>query len=450
MKKLILFDLDGTLLDTLEDLSAAVNHALALRGLPELGVERYRKMVGHGVRNLVQRALEAACEVARDNGAEKNYFLEGFPKNQFFSAEDLNVDEKAGENYFSQGFAKNQFSPAEYEQAIDAALADFREYYQQHIDVHTRPYEGMPELLEDLQKAGVMMAVTSNKFQEGTEYLIRRFFPGIDFVSILGNRPGYPLKPSPEIVQEVLKRAGLAAEEALLVGDSPTDMRTAANGGIKGLAVSWGYRSAEELEPVLRELFAEGAQMVGSVPALRIALLGFYVSEPFSTAPSAFETPLQQLIYETFASAEIPFSRVDTDPGITMEDCAHISARIGVQIVKTIFLCNRQQTEFYLYVTSHDKPFVTRDFCSALGIPRVSFASAERLWERTGVRVGATTILSAVWPACAGVHLVMDASIAASEWFACTDGTPTCFVKLHTRDLLDKYLAGKELKLIAE
>ncbi len=424
MKKLILFDLDGTLLDTLEDLSEAVNHTLALRGLPELGVERYRKMVGHGVRNLVQRALEAACEVARDNGAEKNYFLEGFPKNQFFSAE--------------------------YEQAIDAALADFREYYQQHIDVHTRPYEGMPELLEDLQKAGVMMAVTSNKFQEGTKYLIRRFFPGIDFVSILGNRPGYPLKPSPEIVQEVLKRAGVAAEDALLVGDSPTDMRTAANGGIEGLAVSWGYRSAEELEPVLRELFAEGAQMVGSVPALRIALLGFYVSEPFSTAPSAFETPLQQLIYETFASAEIPFSRVDTDPGITMEDCAHISARIGVQIVKTIFLCNRQQTEFYLYVTSHDKPFVTRDFCSALGIPRVSFASAERLWERTGVRVGATTILSAVWPACAGVHLVMDASIAASEWFACTDGTPTCFVKLHTRDLLDKYLAGKELKLITE
>ena len=428
MKKLILFDLDGTLLDTLEDLSEAVNHTLALRGLPELGVERYRKMVGHGVRNLVQRALEAACEVARDNGAEKNYFLEGFPKNQFFSAEDLNVDEKA----------------------IDAALADFREYYQQHIDVHTRPYEGMPELLEDLQKAGVMMAVTSNKFQEGTEYLIRRFFPGIDFVSILGNRPGYPLKPSPEIVQEVLKRAGLAAEDALLVGDSPTDMRTAFNGGIEGLAVTWGYRSAEELEPVLRELFAEGAQMVGSVPALRIALLGFYVSEPFSTAPSAFETPLQQLIYETFASAEIPFSRVDTDPGITMEDCAHISARIGVQIVKTIFLCNRQQTEFYLYVTSHDKPFVTRDFCSALGIPRVSFASAERLWERTGVRVGATTILSAVWPACAGVHLVMDASIAASEWFACTDGTPTCFVKLHTRDLLDKYLAGKEINLIAE
>jgi Ala-tRNA(Pro) deacylase len=78
----------------------------------------------------------------------------------------------------------------------------------------------------------------------------------------------------------------------------------------------------------------------------------------------------------------------------------------------------------------------------------VSFASSERLWELTGVRVGATTILSGVWPACAGVHLVMDASIAAAEWFACTDGTPTCFVKFRTRDLLEKYLNGKEIRLI--
>ena len=174
----------------------------------------------------------------------------------------------------------------------------------------------------------------------------------------------------------------------------------------------------------------------------------FYVSDLIATPPASFETPLQQLVYDTFASAGIPFERVDTDPGLTMEDCAHISARIGVDIVKTIFLCNRQQTEFYLYVTSHDKPFVTREFCSALGIPRVSFASADQLWERTGVRVGATTILSAIWPACAGVHLVMDASLAATEWFACTDGTPTCFVKLRTRDLLDKYLSGLKIRLI--
>ena len=395
MKKLILFDLDGTLLDTLEDLSEAVNHALSLRGLPLHSVDEYRRMVGHGVRNLVQQALEASN------------------------------------------------APVS-EALVDATLADFKAYYQAHIDVHTRPYPGIPELLGALHAAGIQLAVASNKFQEGTEYLIQRFFPDIPFVAILGNRPGAPLKPSPEIVQEVLSRSGVSPEDALMVGDSPTDMRTAANGGIDALAVGWGYRSADELSAA----FPDGLAIVWSVPALRIQLLRFYVSEPLSTPPASFETPLQQLIYETFASTGIDYSRVDTDPGLTMEDCAHISARIGVQIVKTIFLCNRQQTEFYLYVTSHDKPFVTRDFCSALGIPRVSFASADKLWELTGVHVGATTILSGVWPAASGLHLVMDDSIAAAEWFACTDGTPTCFVKLRTRDLLEKYLHGRTVSLI--
>ena len=166
----------------------------------------------------------------------------------------------------------------------------------------------------------------------------------------------------------------------------------------------------------------------------------FYVSELMSTPPAEFSSALQQKVYETFAAQGIPFERVDTDPGITMEDCQHIDARIGVRIVKTVFLCNRQQTEFYLYVTTDDKPFVTRDFCGALGIPRVSFAPADKLWELTGVLVGATTILSALLPSCAGVHLVMDRAVAAAPWFACTDGTATCFVKLRTSDLLHKLL----------
>ena len=415
MKKLILFDLDGTLLDTLEDLSEAVNHALELRGLPTRTVEEYRGMVGHGVRNLVQQALDASLQETYGQGSG---------------------DVITGTDRPSDAL-------------VEATLSDFKAYYQAHIDVHTRPYPGIPELLADLHARGVLLAVVSNKFQEGTEYLIQRFFPGIPLVAILGNRPGWPLKPDPVIVQDVLSQSGVSPSDALLVGDSPTDMRTAFNGGIDALAVTWGYRSAVELESILGELFPDGtAHMVPSVPALRIQLLGFYVSEPLSTPPATFETPLQQLIYETFASRGIAFTRVDTDPGITMEDCAHISARIGVNIVKTIFLCNRQQTEFYLYVTSHDKPFVTRDFCAALGIPRVSFASADLLWERTGVQVGATTILSSVWPACAGVHLVMDASIASAEWFACTDGTPTCFVIIRTRDLLDKYLNSREVRLI--
>jgi Ala-tRNA(Pro) deacylase len=174
----------------------------------------------------------------------------------------------------------------------------------------------------------------------------------------------------------------------------------------------------------------------------------FKVSDPMTTPPPVFSTVLQQLVYETFSKLEIPFWRVDTDPGLTMEDCQHIDAKIGVRIVKTLFLCNRQQTEFYLYVTTDDKPFVTRDFCGALGISRVSFASAEKLWKLTGVEVGATTILSAILPQSAPVHLVMDRTVAEGEWFACTDGTPTCFVKLRTPDLLDKYLVGRPLQLI--
>ena len=174
----------------------------------------------------------------------------------------------------------------------------------------------------------------------------------------------------------------------------------------------------------------------------------FKVSDPLTTPPPVFSTELQRQVYETFARLEIPFERVDTDPGITMEDCQHIDEKIGVRIVKTLFLCNRQQTEFYLYVTTDDKPFVTREFCCALGIPRVSFASAEWLWSLTGVEVGATTMLSAILLSTERVHLVMDRSVAESDWYACTDGTPTCFVKFRTRDLLEKYLAGRSVQFI--
>ena len=195
--RLVLFDLDGTLLDTLDDLSEAVNHALRLRGLPLQTSDEYMKMVGHGVRNLVKQALP----------------------------EDKQADEAL----------------------IDAALADFKTYYTAHIDVHTHPYPGMQELVMSLHKAGVFLAVTSNKFQEGADYLIHKFFPGIPFAAILGNRPGFPLKPDPQIVGEVLRRTGIKPEDAVLVGDSPTDMKTAANGGIASIAVTWGYRPMKGL-----------------------------------------------------------------------------------------------------------------------------------------------------------------------------------------------------------
>ena len=388
--QLIIFDLDGTLLDTLADLAAAVNHALSARGLPLHSLQEYRSMVGHGVRNLVKQALPSGADDA----------------------------------------------------LIDAALDDFKAFYTAHIDVHTRPYPGMQDLVRDLHAAGVRMAVASNKFQAGTEKLVGEFFPGIPFVAILGNREGYPLKPDPEIVEEVLRAAGgVSRRDVVMVGDSRTDMLTAANGGIGAVAVGWGYRTLDA---------SEDYRLAGSVTELRTLLFGrpFYVGEPVNTPPDSPSTPLQKLVYESFARLEIPFTRVDTDPGITMEDCARISERIGVDIVKTVFLCNRQQTAFYLYVMPAGKPFVTREFCAALGIPRVSFASADKLLELTGAAPGAATILSGVWPASSGVSLVLDHSVADAPEFACTDGTPTCFVRIATRDLLDRYLRGREVAVI--
>ncbi len=203
-----IFDLDGTLINTIEDLGTAVNHALRLRSLPLHSMEEYKGMVGHGIRDLVTKALPLS--------------LQGDPS------------------------------------YIDSALKDFREYYSSHIDVHTRPYEGMVELLEELHSAGVRIAVASNKFQEGTEHLIREFFPKVDFVAIFGNREGYPLKPDPAIVREVLSRAGADSSKAVMVGDSRTDIRTAVAGGIDVIAVSWGFRPREELSEALSELSPSG------------------------------------------------------------------------------------------------------------------------------------------------------------------------------------------------
>jgi phosphoglycolate phosphatase len=192
----VIFDLDGTLLDTLDDMGQAVNHALGKRGFPLHSRDEFKRMVGHGIRNLVKSALPA-------------------------------------------GFQED-------DRLVDECLSDFKSYYTTHIDVHTRPFEGMPELLREMRGLGVAMAVASNKFQEGTQMLIREFFPDIHFICILGNREGFPLKPDPQIVNEVLRRSGQPADAAALVGDSPTDMKTARNGGIRGIAVQWGYRDMTE------------------------------------------------------------------------------------------------------------------------------------------------------------------------------------------------------------
>lgn len=194
--KLVIFDLDGTLLNTIGDLAVACNAMLALRALPQHTYEEYCHFVGNGILRLVERALPEPLRT---------------PEN------------------------------------VALARADFVKYYTEHIDVHTKPYAGIPELIDDLHRRGILLAVASNKFQAGTEKLIRLFFPAAPFAVVFGQREGVPLKPDPAVVGEILARTGVTREETLYVGDSGVDMETAAAAGVRSVGVTWGFRSREEL-----------------------------------------------------------------------------------------------------------------------------------------------------------------------------------------------------------
>lgn len=197
MKKLVIFDLDGTLLNTIGDLADAVDYVMRSRNLPEHTNAEYRQMVGGGIKRLVERALPA--ELATN------------------------------------------------EQYVEECVTQFRRYYVDNIDRHTIPYEGMPELLRKLQSMGIKLAVASNKFQHGTDRLVAKFFGDIDFVAVEGNREGAPLKPDPAIINNILSKAGIDGKDAVMIGDSGIDIRTAKAANIDSIGVSWGFRFAEEL-----------------------------------------------------------------------------------------------------------------------------------------------------------------------------------------------------------
>ena len=181
--ELVIFDLDGTLLNTIGDLAVSCNAVLAVRGLPQHSYEEYCHFVGNGILRLVERALP---EVLRT------------PEN--------------------------------------VAL------------VHTKPYDGIPDVVAALARRGVRMAVASNKFQAGTEKLVGLFFPEGCFSPVFGQRPDVPLKPDPAVVEEILAATGVARERVLYVGDSGVDMQTAAAAGLRSVGVTWGFRERAELE----------------------------------------------------------------------------------------------------------------------------------------------------------------------------------------------------------
>ena len=197
MKKLVIFDLDGTLLDTIADLAESTNHALKQLGYPTHDVETIRTFVGNGINKLLERALPAHEQTEENVMRMRSYFVP---------------------------------------------------YYDAHNADLSSPYPGIVSLLEDLQAKGIMLAVASNKYQEATVKLVKHYFPMIDFVEILGQREGVNVKPDPSIVFDILKKTNVSPEETLYVGDSGVDMQTAINAGVDAVGVAWGFRPRAELE----------------------------------------------------------------------------------------------------------------------------------------------------------------------------------------------------------
>ena len=153
----------------------------------------------------------------------------------------------------------------------------------------------------------------------------------------------------------------------------------------------------------------------------------FFVSEIDTKAPEQFHTGLQEKVYQTLHELQIPFARVDTDEAITMEDCVQINAKLDMKMVKTLFLCNRQQTAFYLFITNGNKPFRAKDFSAALDIARVSFAPAELMEQKLLDTENA-------------VQIVFDRDVLSEEWYGCSDGTTTGYMKVKTNQILHQFL----------
>lgn len=209
MIKLIIFDLDGTLLDTIEDLANSVNFALNGCHFPVHPVESYRYFVGNGVNKLLERALP---------------------------------EDKRNADFVSM------------------LKVEFIKHYFAHAEEFTKPYQGISELLLKLQGKGYQLGVASNKVHDATVQLIKKFFPEICFIAVFGQREGYPVKPNPGILEEIIEIAGVEKSEVLYVGDSGVDVATANNANVPFAGVLWGFRPRKELEEVGATRFVQTAE----------------------------------------------------------------------------------------------------------------------------------------------------------------------------------------------
>lgn len=161
----------------------------------------------------------------------------------------------------------------------------------------------------------------------------------------------------------------------------------------------------------------------------------FYTSEIMTGTPAQYKSDTQRLIYESLLREDIPFTRIESDPGISMDDCLNIDRAFGIQTVKTILLTNRQKNKFWLYVTHARKAFITKEFGASLGIPRVSFADEELMIRVLGTPHGAATPFGLLRESAKDVTFVMDSDVAEREKIVITDGDPCGFIAVSNTDL---------------
>lgn len=203
----VIFDFDGTLLNTLEDLADSLNYVLRRRGYPEHDLEHVREYVGNGVNKLIELALP-------DGVNDPDY---------------------------------------------DAVRDEFVEYYGEHWEVKTDVYDGIPQLLEKLLGRGMKLAISSNKNEREAKLLAQKWFPGM-ISAVAGNVPERNRKPAPDGVYAIMNNLGVTAENTVYVGDSDTDVKTAINSGLDCISVTWGYRDVDELKAAGAKRFANTAE----------------------------------------------------------------------------------------------------------------------------------------------------------------------------------------------
>jgi Uncharacterized conserved protein len=165
-----------------------------------------------------------------------------------------------------------------------------------------------------------------------------------------------------------------------------------------------------------------------------------YISEVSNQAPEKFVSDLQKTVYQALAQLKIPFERVDTDEAISMEDCVLINEKLNMEMVKTLFLCNSKKTLFYLFITTGEKAFETKKFCDALNISRVSFVPKDLFEELLEVKIGAATVFSVLHDLDKTIQVVFDNDVVTKQYYGCSDGTNTGYMKLETDSILTALL----------